>query len=87
MNRHWKAVISSNLAMEFTDSMKDALSLVEFIQTTYTDERFFDDVDCGNQIKENVKYIRDNFKNIEAIDCTITLTENTLIINFSNIRE
>lgn len=79
MNRHWKAVISSNLAMKLTDSMKDALSLVEFIQTTYTDERFFDDVDCGNQIKENVKYIRDNFKNIEAIDCTITLTENTLI--------
>lgn len=77
LRKHWNIVLCTNLLLELTDERKKALSIVDWLQTTYSVDRFKTTKQLQMFI-DNFKYVNNHLDNLEYRDINITLTQEQL---------
>lgn len=82
LSKHWDVILCTNLYYkELSKDQLDAIKLVDYIQTSYSIDRTNK---CGNildYIKKNTSTIKSECKNIKAVDCIFTITQDQLTMN------
>lgn len=82
LSRHWDVILCTNLYYkELSKAQLDAIKMVDYIQTSYSIDRTKIAGNILDYIKNNTKAIKEECKNIGAVDCIFTITQDQLTMN------